>query len=208
MDYALNLAKYCIEIQEILKGKKDAVISKEIIKQMLTKHKNDWGLGPSLAWDGDSLRFQHGGKNAGFTNNMISFAYRGDAVIVMTNADNGGKLIGEILRSISNYYEWGINNQRVVATIEVPLAKLNDLVGKYKLDFQVPDIGDYIINITIEDNKIIVNDPNNGETNVLTATEELKFIDLDSGDKVEFQQTEDSQGVLFNNRFQFYKIEK
>ena len=71
---------------------------------MLTKHKNDWGLGPSLAWDGDSLRFQHGGKNAGFTNNIIGFAYSGDAVIVMTNADNGGKLIAEILRSISKYY--------------------------------------------------------------------------------------------------------
>jgi hypothetical protein len=39
---------------------------------MLTKHQNDWGLGPSLGWDADSLRFGHGGKNAGFTNRMTA----------------------------------------------------------------------------------------------------------------------------------------
>ena len=65
-----DLAKYCIEIQEILKGKENTLLSKEIIDQMLTKHKNNWGLGPSLQWEKDSLIFRHGGKNAGFTNNF------------------------------------------------------------------------------------------------------------------------------------------
>lgn len=203
-----DLAKYCIEIQKILSGKNDGILSKKTIDQMLTKHKNNWGLGPSLQWKNDSLIFRHGGKNEGFTNEFISFANKGNAVIVMTNADNGGKLIGEILRSVSNYYAWGINNQRVVKTIELSLSKLDNLVGKYKLDFQVPDIGDYIVEIAVDDKKIIVTDPNNGETNVLTALEELKFIDLDTGDEVMFQLTENKQGVLFNNRFQFYKIQK
>jgi hypothetical protein len=175
---------------------------------MLTKHKNNWGLGPSLQWKNDSLIFRHGGKNEGFTNEFISFANRGNAVIVMTNADNGGKLIGEILRSVSNYYAWGIDNQRVVKTIELPLSKLDNLVGKYKLDFQVPGIGDYIVEIAVDDKKIIIIDPNNAETNVLTALEELKFIDLDTGDEVMFQLTDNKQGVLFNTRFQFYKIQK
>jgi CubicO group peptidase (beta-lactamase class C family) len=203
-----DLAKYCIEIQKILSGKNDGILSKKTIDQMLTKHKNNWGLGPSLQWKNDSLIFRHGGKNEGFTNEFISFANRGNAVIVMTNADNGGKLIGEILRSVSNYYAWGINNQRVVKTIELPLSKLDNLVGKYKLDFQVPGIGDYMVEIAVDDKKIIVTDPNNGETNVLTALEELKFIDLDTGDEVMFQLTDNKQGVLFNNRFQFYKIQK
>ncbi len=68
---------------------------------MLTKHKNDWGLGPSLKWAEDSLIFQHGGKNAGFTNNMLAFANRGEALIVMTNADNGNKLIGDYIVDVS-----------------------------------------------------------------------------------------------------------
>ncbi len=203
-----DLAKYCIEIQQILAGKENGILSKETIEMMLTKHKNDWGLGPSLQWEQDSLIFKHGGKNAGFTNNLISFANRGNAVIVMTNADNGGKLIGEILRSVSNYYNWGISNPKVVEVIDVEEEKLNNLVGKYLLDFQVPDIGDYIIDIEIKDNKLFVTDDNNGETNVLTALEELKFIDLENGDEVVFQIGGDKLGILWNNRFQFYKREK
>lgn len=202
-----DLAKYCIEIQQILAGKENGVLSKETIEKMLTKHKNDWGLGPSIQWEQDSLIFRHGGKNAGFTNNLISFANRGNAVIVMTNADNGGKLIGEILRAISNYYNWGINNPRVVDVIEVEEEKLNNLIGKYLLDFQVPDIGDYIIDIEIKNDKLFVSDPNNGDSNILSAIEELKFIDLENGDEVVFQLEGDKVGILWNNRFQFNKIE-
>jgi len=202
-----DLAKYCIEIQKILKGKEDGILSKEFVEKMLTKNKNNWGLGPSLQWEQDSLIFRHGGKNAGFTNEFVAFANRGNAVIIMTNADNGGSLIGELLRSISNYYNWGISTQRVVETINIPLESLNNLTGIYKLDFQVPDVGDYVIDITIKDNNLFVTDTNNGDTNVLAAIENLKFIDLESGDEVMFQLMEDKQGILWNNRSQFYKIE-
>jgi CubicO group peptidase (beta-lactamase class C family) len=202
-----DLAKYCIEIQQILKGKQDGILLKETVEKMLTKDKNDWGLGPSLQWEQDSLIFRHGGKNAGFTNEFVAFAHRGNAVIIMTNADNGGKLISELLLAVSKYYNWGISTQRVVETINLPQERLNRLIGKYKLDFQVPEIGDYVIEITIKDNNLFVTDPNNGDTNVLTAIENLKFIDLESGDEVMFQLMKDNQGILWNNRYQFYKIE-
>lgn len=51
-----------------------------------------------------------------------------------------------------------------------------------------------------------VTDPNNGEINILTATEDSKFIDLVSGDEVAFQMDGDKVGLLWNGRFQFNKI--
>ncbi len=203
-----DLAMYCIGVQDILTGKTDGILSKETIEMMLTKHNGDWGLGPSLAWDADSLRFQHGGKNAGFTNNLMAFAYNGEALIIMTNADNGGRLIGEIQRSISNYYQWGIYNSKIVDIIDQPMEQLSKLLGKYKLDFQVPDIGDYIIEITLKNDKLFVFDPNNNDTNELSALDELNFIDLEKGDEVVFQIQEDTNeiGLLWSDRFQFYKI--
>ena len=101
-----DLAKYCIEIQEILIDKSLGILSKETIEKMLTKHKNDWGLGLHLVSNGDSLIFEHGGKNAGFTNSMTAWAYRGNALIIMTNGDNGGELIKEIKKSVFDYYKW------------------------------------------------------------------------------------------------------
>jgi len=176
---------------------------------MLTKHQNNWGLGPSLRGEENALLFGHGGKNAGFTNELLSFAHRGDAVIVMTNADNGGKLIGEILRSVSSYYNWGISDQKILETVDLPAHKLERLAGRYLADFQVPEIGDYFIEVSVKNNRLFVSDPNSHESYTLTALEEWKFMDLEKGDEVEFQLTEhqENKGILWNGRFQFNKID-
>jgi CubicO group peptidase (beta-lactamase class C family) len=101
-----DLAKYCIEIQQILSGKSNGILSKTTIETMLTKHKNNWGLGLFVESEGNYLRFAHGGTNEGFNANLFSFAYQGKAIIVMTNGDNGKKLINEIHRSIFEFYQW------------------------------------------------------------------------------------------------------
>ena len=52
-----ELALYCIEIQDIIQGKTDGILSKKTVEMMLTKHKNAWGLGPSLGKKNESLIF-------------------------------------------------------------------------------------------------------------------------------------------------------
>lgn len=204
-----DLAHYIITVQEILAGKKEGVLSKETLEKMLTKHKNNWGLGPSLMWEGDSLVFRHGGKNAGFTNEMIAFAHRGKAVIVMTSADNGGRLMGEIIRGVSDYYGWGISDPREVEIADLTEAQLSQYAGKYKLNFQVPDIGDYFVDVSVEEDQLLVEDPNNGDENYLSPLSEEDFIDLTLGDNVKFSISEnrDTVGMLWNGYYQFYRVE-
>jgi CubicO group peptidase (beta-lactamase class C family) len=101
-----DLAKYVIEIQDIYSGSPTDFLSKDTIDLMLTMDKNGWGLGPRLSQDYGSLTFHHDGKNAGFTNRLLAFVSPKNAVIIMTNGDNGGKLIGEIQSSIFGYYGW------------------------------------------------------------------------------------------------------
>lgn len=202
-----DLAKYLIEIHKIYTGHKNGVLSKDMVTKMLTKHKNDWGLGPSLRWANDSLIFGHGGKNAGFTNDMFAFAKSGNGVVVMTSADNGGKLIGEILRAVSKQYEWGTHVSEEVEIIKMTDEDLQPYIGKYLLNFQVPEIGDYFIDVTLKDGKLEVNDINNGDTNSFTPRKDLKFIDLDKGDQIEIK-TNDSGEISFqwNKRYTFNKV--
>ena len=204
-----DLANYCIHVQNILSGKEKGVLSKETVEEMLTKHKNDWGLGVGLRGEGDSLIFGHGGKNAGFSNNLISFAHQGDAVIIMTNADNGIALINEILNSISAYYGWGISNPKVIDVIKMPVEQLDKLTGKYKLNFQVPEIGDYFIEIGIKDSSLMVNDLFTGQTNRLYPIQELRFIEIETLQELQFQISADSAiiGLLYNNQYPFSKID-
>lgn len=196
-----DLALYCMEIQDILKGKKDGVLTKESIERMLTKHKNDWGLGPSLQYEKDSLMFVHGGKNAGFTNNMLAYAYRGNAVIVMTNADNGGKLISEILNSVSKYYNWAISQFKTVEVIEIPVAALEPFVGKYEFKEQ-----NMILEVQIKGNNLFLPNTPIGDLDLIPLTE-TKFIDLESGTVIEFLVDEKVKGFMVDNSLKLMKIE-
>lgn len=200
-----ELANYCIEIQQILAGRENGVLNLSTVQEMLTKHKNDWGLGPSLQHDGENLLFRHGGKNAGFSNEMVAFANQGNAVIIMTNADQGVNLMGELLRSVSKTYGWGISDQQVVKTIDLPVELLQGYLGTYVLNEQVPGIGDYLIEVDILGKTLRVTDPNNGEINYLSAISEFEFKDLTSGDEVTLSQEDDQKSITFNGRFKFFK---
>jgi len=196
-----DLAIYCIEIQDILKGKKDGVLRKETVEKMLTKHENDWGLGPSLEGEKDSLIFGHGGKNAGFTNDMKAYAYQGNAVIVMTNADNGGMLISEIKNAVSKYYNWGISQPKTIEVVELSDADLKQYMGKYELKEY-----NLIVEVQFKKNQLFLTNTPIGDFNLLPMTN-FKFIDLKSGTVIEFLVDEKVNGFMVNNTLKAVKIE-
>lgn len=208
-----DLSKYVIEIQEILAGKNNGVLSKETVEMMLKKGLNGWGLGPATKWEGDSLLFQHGGKNEGFTNDLIAFAYKGNGVIVMTNADNGGPLIQEIVQSISTYYDWGIRNPTVIDSYPSDTGQLKSLTGKYKYNEEggpIPDSnGDFVVEVILENGKLRMKDPNGFFNSILAQKGALEFILIDAGQRITFQKSEANNlySFLIYDIFQFDKME-
>jgi CubicO group peptidase (beta-lactamase class C family) len=198
---ASDLALYCIEIQEINQGKEDGVLTRKTVDKMLTKHKNDWGLGPSLQNQKDSLIFGHGGKNAGFTNDMKAYAYQGNAIVVMTNADNGGKLISEIQNAVSKHYNWSISQPKTIEIIKLSDIELKQYAGKYELKTQ---------NITLEvqfkENQLFLTNTPIGNLYLMPLTN-TKFMDLESGAVIEFLVDGKVNGFMVNNIFKFVKIE-
>ena len=195
-----ELALYCIEIQDIIQGKTDGILSKKTVEMMLTKHKNAWGLGPSLGKKNESLIFGHGGKNEGFTNDMMAFAYQGNAVIIMTNADNGGKLISEVKNAISNYYNWQISQPITIEVVSLSNAELKQFTGKYKLESQKLKI-----KVQLKDKRIFIKNKYVGDLNLMPLTSN-KFIDTESGIVIEFFGDEKVRGFMTNNGFNFLKI--
>tara|TARA_B110000116_G_scaffold204066_1_gene179127 strand:+ start:33 stop:1460 length:1428 start_codon:yes stop_codon:yes gene_type:complete len=197
-----DLAIYCIEIQNILKGKKDGVLTKETVERMLTKHKNDWGLGPSLEGEKDSLIFGHGGKNAGFTNDMKAYAYQGNAVIVMTNADNGGMLISEIINAVSKYYNWAISQFKTIEVVELSDADLKQYMGKYEI--KGPNL---IVEVQFKDNQLFLTSTDWDDDVNLSPMTNSKFIDLKRGTVIEFLVDEKVSGFRVDNSLKAVKIE-
>lgn len=204
-----DLATYYIAIQQIMAGKREGPLAKSTVEQMLTKHKNDWGLGPTLKTIDGALLFGHGGKNAGFSNNMMGFVHRGDAAIVMTNGDNGTKIMQEILAAISATYDWNIVNPKTIKTQNPTQEVLAAIIGNYKSKRQLLPTGDYVVEMKNVDGQLTVFDKIDQETTTFLQIEELTFMDIASGSVLEFKREADQsiKSVMYNRQLEFVRVE-
>jgi len=75
-----------------------------MVREMLTRQKDDWGLGVALP-RGHKARFAHGGQNAGYRCDLEAYT-EGPGLAVMTNSDGGEFLIQELFRAVAKEYSW------------------------------------------------------------------------------------------------------
>src|SRR3546814_19726900 len=73
---------------------------------MLTKGRDDMGLGVGVHGEGDGLHFDHAGWNHGFRAYIVVYPLAGKGIVVMANADGGRALIDELVRSAARTYQW------------------------------------------------------------------------------------------------------
>jgi CubicO group peptidase (beta-lactamase class C family) len=128
-----ELAKWALEITNAWSGRSNKLLSKKMATEMLTVQKPPFGLGLYLEGTDQTFSFSHAGSIWGFRVRLVMYPAVGKGVVVMTNADGGDALIGELLTSIATEYRWpaGSQSEREVATLAT--SQLESLVGTYTL---------------------------------------------------------------------------
>ena len=129
-----DLALVAIDLMESAKGKTGKVLTPEMARQMLSKQIASYGLGFNVGDSKGVGRFSHGGSNEGFTCILVANVDTGQGAVVMTNSDNGPALFNEILRAISQEYNWPDNRPQERATAAVEPATLASYAGRYDAD--------------------------------------------------------------------------
>jgi CubicO group peptidase (beta-lactamase class C family) len=132
-----DLARFAIEIMKSQTGESNKVLSKMMTEQMLTAQSESYGLGLSLRGEGEWISFSHGGSNEGFRCFLIAYPKKGQGAVVMTNADNGGDLMLEILRGIAAAYGWPDFLPKEIEVVEVDQETLEKYVGFYRIEGQM-----------------------------------------------------------------------
>jgi len=80
--------------------------------------------------DGELL-FEHWGSNAGFTSYMVGSLPHGQALVIMTNSDNGFDLMAAIARSVAREYGWSLLEPDVHEALDEPVPDLHRFVGAF-----------------------------------------------------------------------------
>jgi CubicO group peptidase (beta-lactamase class C family) len=114
-----DLARYAIGVQRAYAGEGDALIRARTARDMLVPVIASHGVGPEIGGRPERKYFMHGGSNRGYR--CLLFAYTdGRGVVLMTNGDNGGPLLGEVVRTLAHVYGWPdfAPVERVAATVK------------------------------------------------------------------------------------------
>jgi len=145
-----DLALAAIELQNEYLGKSHKVLSQPMAHEMLTRQKEGWGLGFELSKPGMTPRFDHFGVNAGFVSVLQAYRDGGSGIVIMTNGQDGEKLVTEILRAVAHEYDWPDfkPSEHVLAKLDPATAP--KLVGTYVLPD--PDGQDKLI-VTVRDGR-------------------------------------------------------
>ena len=128
-----DLARFALALRAALDGQ-PSFLTRTTATAMITPPLSDslYGLGIGVLGSGANLQLAHTGSNAGFRCSFVFYPRLGRGAIVMTNSDNGGALIPEILRSLSREYDWP--DYRMVEKTAVPLtdSAVNAFSGRYE----------------------------------------------------------------------------
>ena len=138
-----DLAHMAIEVQNEYVGKSNRILSQQMVREMLTRQNDDWGLGFALESPGHKARFAHGGANDGYRCNLEVYTEMGPGLAVMTNSDSGEPLIQELLRAVAKEYSWPD-----FQPVERAVAKIDPaILGAYAGTYEDPNAGKITVSV-------------------------------------------------------------
>ncbi|HEX2339352.1 MAG TPA: serine hydrolase domain-containing protein [Vicinamibacterales bacterium] len=104
-----DLARFAIEVQRALAGPKGKVLSQAMAREMITPiGVGGYAVGLGIEKRAEGWYFSHGGSNWGFRCNLVAHVRKGYGVVVMTNSDSGGAILGEIESRVAAAYGWDL----------------------------------------------------------------------------------------------------
>lgn len=183
----IDISKWLLHIQNSLSGQcQDPIVNKETLKLMLTPHILPYGLGPVVNGNGENIDFSHKGRTDGFACGFVAFPFLGKGIVIMINSDNGACLIDEIIRGVSEVYQWPSYKTKWKKEIPISEKDLKACPGRYGTEKEPNDIYDVVV--TEENGELFIRFGYASIPYKLHKAEENKFFLVETGFEVLFYE--------------------
>lgn len=136
---AVDLARWVVGVQAVLRGDRSGPISAATARLMVTPvGDGPFGLGPELGGDGATRRFGHSGGNEGFKSQVDGLVEVPVGAAILANGDGGSTLCAEIRRAVAAEYGWGDLGPPPVVLADVDESVIGSYAGRYAGPFGRP----------------------------------------------------------------------
>lgn len=178
--------KFVVELVECARGKKDGLLSPELARQMLSPQAPGSGYGFRLEGEHERFKIYMKGKTHGYRSALLIYPSLGQGVVLMTNSENGGVLIDEVLRGLSAIYDWPDFKPEEKTLFRLDASVYKQYSGRY----QVND--SYFLDVSCEDYYLIVHPTGQSPTKFYVETQSI-FFSVDPLIRIKFNFDETNQ---------------
>ena len=181
---AVDLARWVLGVQRILRGAEGGPVSTETARLMVAAVSDgSYGLGPRLEGDDEHRRFGHMGSNEGFRGEVDALVDRPTGAAILTNGDGGAALCLEVRKALAEEYGWGPVGPPPVVAADVDPEVLRSYTGSYAGPFGLS------IRLELADGELFSPAPY-GRRRVV-ALGESTFLDEETGATLEVESDGD-----------------
>lgn len=192
---ASDLARWAIALSHSYRGEPGGVLSTSMAREMISKQmrvlppygNGYWGLGVSVAGDGDSLSFSHNGRDEGFVANLVMWPATGRGIVIMMNGVNGG-LMTEIQRAFAEEYGVGAPPRAERRAVALAPEKMAEFVGGYSAVFG-KDTLRMDVSVARDGRALVANHAGLRRAIVLAPVGGDTFVPLEGGGDWTFERT-------------------
>ena len=178
-----DLAAFALEIVAEAMGKTPKILSSPLARAMLTPWIGSRGLGFAVDGPADSSHFYLQGKTEGFSCLLVFYPSRGQGAAIMSNSENGGLLIEEILLGLSEVYEWPDYKPQERPLFRLDPSIYQQYVGRYEI---TPD---YALDVAHEDYYLVIRPTGQAPTKFYVENQST-FFSMDPFIRIQFRKDE------------------
>ncbi len=183
-----DYARFALDLQRTKAGLDGRLLSAKMGQELLTpqataRDGKEIGLGVFLQGRGQGARFGHGGDNTGFQCTWVSLENGGQGYVIMTNSDEGWRVIEKLERVIAEVYEWPPVPATLRRDNEQEQAVYEEYTGEYVLQ------GNVSLNITKSEDELLFHVPGQ-EPIILEPLDDMVFLLTNLEDTITFLRNE------------------
>ena len=175
-----DLARLAVEVQKSAVGESNRVLSRATVQEMLSPvGVGGFAVGFGISQMGQGWYFTHGGSNWGFRATLLAHKVKGYGLAIMTNADQGGAVMGELSRRIQAAYEWDsvaepVRRGYAPAVERTEIEVSGEILQTYVGEYDVEEVG--LLVVTLENGSLIVKAPGNPPVPIFPESESEFFL--------------------------------